>query len=243
MAISITALSGGNSPADGSDPRTFPAIWNTTATALEGVADDLDTLQTLVGANDLDSLVGVAITSPVTGDVLTYNGTSWLNGSPAGSILQVVSTVKTDTFSASVTAGASVAVTGLSITHTMASASNKLLITAFFGAAASSANRAQVAMALADGGTLVNVGDAAGSRTLVTAGGPSAATTSTVVIQNISATFLYEPGDTASHTYDLHAINSTTGTETIYINQTESATDDGARIRSVSSLIIQEVAG
>jgi hypothetical protein len=35
MAISITRLSGGNTPADGSDPRTFPAIWNATAATLE----------------------------------------------------------------------------------------------------------------------------------------------------------------------------------------------------------------
>jgi len=35
MAISIDRLSGGNTPADGSDPRTFPAIWNATATLLE----------------------------------------------------------------------------------------------------------------------------------------------------------------------------------------------------------------
>jgi len=45
MAISITTLSGGNTPADGSDPRTFPAIWNATASDLEGVADDLDTAE------------------------------------------------------------------------------------------------------------------------------------------------------------------------------------------------------
>ena len=35
MAISLTRLSGGNTPADGSDPRTFPAIWNASATAIE----------------------------------------------------------------------------------------------------------------------------------------------------------------------------------------------------------------
>ena len=35
MAISIDRLSGGNTPADGSDPRTFPAIWNATAAILE----------------------------------------------------------------------------------------------------------------------------------------------------------------------------------------------------------------
>jgi hypothetical protein len=48
MAISITNLSGGNTPADGSDPRTFPAIWNATATDLEGVAADLDTAEAAI---------------------------------------------------------------------------------------------------------------------------------------------------------------------------------------------------
>ena len=48
MAISITTLSGGNIPADGSDPRTFPAIWNATASDLEAVASDLDTAETAI---------------------------------------------------------------------------------------------------------------------------------------------------------------------------------------------------
>jgi hypothetical protein len=122
MAISITNLSGGNTPADGSDPRTFPAIWNATATDLEGVATDLDTLEATVGAHDLNSLSGVGITTPVEGDLLTYNGTSWVNGVPAGRILQVLSTTKTDTFSASVASGGfSSNVTGLEATITPAS--------------------------------------------------------------------------------------------------------------------------
>jgi hypothetical protein len=51
MAISITRLSGGTTPANGSDPRTFPAIWNASATSLESVATDLDTAET-----DIDNL-------------------------------------------------------------------------------------------------------------------------------------------------------------------------------------------
>ena len=80
MALDITRLSGGNTPADGSDPRTFPAIWNATATALEAL--------------DLDDLTGVVITSPATGEVLKYNGTNWVadvvatntDGDPGGQI-------------------------------------------------------------------------------------------------------------------------------------------------------------
>ena len=80
MALDITRLSGGNSPADGSDPRTFPAIWNATATALEAL--------------DLDDLTGVSIVSPATGEVLKYDGTNWVadvvatntDGDPGGQI-------------------------------------------------------------------------------------------------------------------------------------------------------------
>jgi hypothetical protein len=47
MAISVTRLSGGTTPADGSDPRTFPTIWNGTADSLEA----LDTDDVAEGAN------------------------------------------------------------------------------------------------------------------------------------------------------------------------------------------------
>ena len=80
MSVSITRLSGGLSPANGSDPRTFPAIWNATATALEAL--------------NLDDLTGVSIVSPATGEVLKYNGTTWVadvvatntDGNPGGQI-------------------------------------------------------------------------------------------------------------------------------------------------------------
>lgn len=65
MALDITRLSGGNTPADGSDPRTFPAIWNATANALEAL--------------NLTDLTGVSITSPATGQVLMYDGSNWVN--------------------------------------------------------------------------------------------------------------------------------------------------------------------
>jgi hypothetical protein len=42
MAISVTRLSGGTTPADGSDPRTFPAIWNATADDIEALDARVD---------------------------------------------------------------------------------------------------------------------------------------------------------------------------------------------------------
>lgn len=65
MALDISRLSGGTSPADGSDPRTFPTIWNATASALEAL--------------DLTDLTGVSLVAPSSGQVLTYDGENWVN--------------------------------------------------------------------------------------------------------------------------------------------------------------------
>lgn len=41
----VTRLTGGLTPADGADPRTFPAIWNATATEIETAQSDITTLE------------------------------------------------------------------------------------------------------------------------------------------------------------------------------------------------------
>lgn len=53
----VTRLSGGLTPADGADPRTFPTIWNSTATEIETAQSDITTLQGSVTAN------GTAVTT------------------------------------------------------------------------------------------------------------------------------------------------------------------------------------
>lgn len=39
--MAVTRLSGGITPANGSDPRTFPAIWNATADDIEQAEADI----------------------------------------------------------------------------------------------------------------------------------------------------------------------------------------------------------
>ena len=58
--MAITRLSGGLTPADGADPRTFPAIWNATATDLETTQADVTTLQSEMNALQRDT-AGVAV--------------------------------------------------------------------------------------------------------------------------------------------------------------------------------------
>jgi len=160
-----------------------------------------------------------------------------------GGLVAVKHALKTDTETfSSVAAGANVAVTGLSVTHAMASASNRLLITAFFGAAASSQQNGAVGIAVADGGTLIGIGDADGTRTRVSAGGAVAGATATTVTTMPSITFVYEPGDTTSRTYTVRAINIRQDARTLYINRNEADAANENSPRGASALVVQEVA-
>ena len=159
----------------------------------------------------------------------------------AGGLVAVKSALFTGTQTASVTASNNVAVTNLSITHTLADAANKLIISAYLGAAGSTARESQVGIAVADDGTLIGIGDADGTRTRVGAGGPVSATSGTFVVSMPSVTFVYQPGDTASHTFTVRAINIRTTTETLFINRSELDSADAGAARASSGFVIQEV--
>ncbi|HEY7824824.1 MAG TPA: hypothetical protein VIG24_18435 [Acidimicrobiia bacterium] len=174
-----------------------------------------------------------------TDELLKYDGSEWLEVG-AGGLVAVKSATFTGTQTASVTAGSNVAVSDLSITHEVADAANRLIISAFIGAAGSSFGRAQVGLAVDDGTGLIAIGDAAASRSRVTAGGRVAGSTDSEVVAMPSVTFVHTPG-AGSKTYTVRAINIRSVTETLYINRSAS---DGAFAdlpRAVSSLVIQEV--
>ena len=176
-------------------------------------------------------------------DAVTTSGVIAASALPAGSIIAVESVLKTDTFSASVTAGSSVAVTDLSITHTLANSANKLIFMAYFGQAGNGNNFGNTGIAIADDGTLIGIGDADGSRTRVGAGGRLTASGDPNVVAMPHIHLLYSPGDTASHTYTLNAINIEGTTQTVYINRIESTADDVPFPRGVSAITLMEVAG
>ena len=158
-----------------------------------------------------------------------------------GGLVAVKHALFTGTQTNSTAAGANFAVTDLSITHTLSSASNKLIISAYLGAAASTANVGRVAISVADDGTLIGVGDAASNRTQVGAGGRVDDGGNDEIVTMPSVTFVYEPGDTASHTYTVRAINIASSTYTIYINRDETDIDTSAYPRASSGFVIQEV--
>jgi hypothetical protein len=161
----------------------------------------------------------------------------------AGGLVAVKHALFTGTQTNSTAAGANFAVTNLSITHTMASASNKLIISAYIGAAAIDTARGAVGIAVADGATLIGIGDVTGARTSLAAGGQVSVngTGDTITVAMPSITFVYAPGDVSAHTYTVRAFNVTTSTHTVYINRAQSDTNDAFRPRSSSALVVQEV--
>jgi hypothetical protein len=159
----------------------------------------------------------------------------------AGGLVAVKHALFTGTQTNSTASGANFAVTNLSITHTLADAANKLIISAYFGAAASSAGFGDVGLVVADDGTFIAVGDTSSSRSEVTAGGFVTSSSSNTVVTMPSVTFVYEPGDTASHTYTVRGFNFSGSTRTIYINRSELDLNDPNGNRTSSGLVIQEV--
>ena len=217
--MSITRLTGGLTPADGDDPRTFPTIFNSAADLAEGTASSLSTLTPRVTA---------------------------LEG--ASTVLKFYTTTKTDTFVfTSVAAGGGVDIPDLTISDVAVSdAANSLLIIGFVGVVASSGLENAVGMAVSDGSNLLSIGGAAGVRSRVTSGGASVAagaSSSASVANSQHITILHTPGDTTARTYRLRLINASANTRTIYLNRTSGDVDTELRTRGACALHIMEIAG
>jgi hypothetical protein len=158
----------------------------------------------------------------------------------AGGLVAVKSAFFTGTSNTSTAAGGSFAVSGLTVTHALAEATNKLVISAYLGAAGSTFQAGNVGMSVRQGTTPLNVGASPGSRIAITAGGQTGGSSAASVVMP-SATFVHAPGDTSSHVYTVRAHNLRSATQTIYINRTESDANSQNNMRTTSGLVIMEV--
>jgi hypothetical protein len=159
--------------------------------------------------------------------------TAW---GPIGKILDSKTAIKTDTqVSSSIAAGASVAVSGLTIAHSVQSSSNKVLL---FAQVNTSRGGAVGAAALTAGGTAIGIGDAASSRTRMGASNLATA-------DYVGSVFLmaeHTPGVTTSVTYGVNVINLRGSTDTLYVNRTVNDTNNAEYGRGASVLTLMEVA-
>jgi hypothetical protein len=159
------------------------------------------------------------------------------NAMPTGSVLQVVSTTKSDTWSASLPNWADI--TGLSVSITPSSASNKILVLTVVNYTTTGA--ASNGYRLVRNSTPISIADAAGSRPLFS-GMNADGNINTSWIMSSSTNYLDSPATTSAITYKVQAFGTYSGT--MYVNF-QSANRDNPQYdaRSVSSITVMEIKG
>ena len=163
------------------------------------------------------------------------NGTVLTTTNPkTGNILQVVQTVKTDTFSH--TGNIAVTdVTGLNVTITPSSNSSKILIQVFMNISNNNISRVQIVR----GTTAIALGDAAGSRPVGAASMNNGGDTN--VVDPLTMIFLDSPSTTNATTYKV-AFSNELNSSTFAVNRSMNDTNNIVGVRSISTITAMEVA-
>ena len=161
----------------------------------------------------------------VTGNVLTDTSPK------AGNVIQVVQTVKTNTFST--TSATLVDITGLSVTITPTSSSNKIMVLATVTGGSTDS--------VGIGTTFQLVRNSTNIATSTTTGGSTTGTFSfaqrsmgTQNMQTSGVNFIDSPATTSATTYKLQCL---TQAGTLFVNQ-----DGGGSCTGISSITVMEIA-
>ena len=197
------------------------------------------------------SIISSVANTQVTGTIIasqiaTVNASTVTTGTlpgarlPTGSVLQVLQTTKTDTFS--VTGSDFTDVTGLSISITPSNSSNKILVLIHLHLDSTVGGYTNPWRIMRNS-TAIAIGDAAGSRRQVTGTGTSVYTLGPLTGVHQAAMWLDSPSTTSSTTYKIQVATYTNSTGTTYVNRGGSDDDNINHARAASSIIVMEIAG
>lgn len=156
---------------------------------------------------------------------------------PSGSVIQVIQTVKTDTYSQ--TAASWTDITGLSVSITPSSTSNKILVMADISVSQDgSYGWTYQYMRVMRDSTAIGIPSAAGSRLSAT----GQATSDQYQMQTTPLSYLDSPSTTSAITYKIQFYNQQTA-RISYINRSGVDTDNANYARAVSTITVMEIAG
>ena len=175
------------------------------------------------------------LTLPTTSGTVLTNASSVASSQlPTGSVLQVVQTVKTDTYSAAPGSSTWTDITGLSVSITPSSASNKVMV--FLSVHGSTGNLSYVR--LVRDSTAVGVGETSGSRVSCTVGNFSNTGDSNRCFE-FGTNFLDSPATTSSVTYKLQLLCESSNT--FYLNRTILDQNNTVGFRPISQITVMEI--
>ena len=179
-----------------------------------------------------------------TGGVATFGTSSSTLKYPAGHILQVVQTVKTDTYSDTADSGTFGWITGLTASISPASTSNKILFQASI-TGGSQTHSIYYKIQHNGSGSYADItnaiGDASSSRTRITSYGQNG-TSDDAEMQSTIILFLDSPSKDSAFTYKVGG-SARTGGNTWTINKPYADTDANCSGRSISTIVLMEIQG
>ena len=153
---------------------------------------------------------------------------------PAGSVLQVVQAVKTDTFTTTSTSFTDI--TGVTQAVTPSASSSKVLVTATLNISNSHGSGHMVQVRLLRGSTVIALGDAAGNRQRVFA--MAGQNGSNLDQNNVSVNFLDSPSTSSAVTYKVQII---TEGQTATVNRSGVDGNVVYAGRTISTITLQEI--
>ena len=145
-----------------------------------------------------------------------------------GKVLQVVSTTKTDTFTADSTS-AYVDITGITVSITPAATTSKILI---FGTTYVSNDSGDISTQIVRDSTPIAIADASGSRRVSTAAGSPR---NQYEVQSQPFNYLDSPSTTSETTYKIQVQG------TVYVNMQQDDTDGTTTNRTISTITVMEI--
>lgn len=188
---------------------------------------------------------GIVVTSDNSGEIaLQSNGATKATLGPngfsyPGAVLQVISVTKTDTFSMS--SGDYIDVTGLSVSITPTSISNKILV--FVNVHVDSTVGGYTnPWRIVRNSTPISVGNAAGSRRQASGGGTSVYSSGPLQGVHQAVQYLDSPATTSSTIYKVQLATYTNSAGSSFINRGYDDADSITSGRYASSITVMEIA-
>ena len=170
------------------------------------------------------------------GDTVSVGSGATVTG--FGKVLQVVQAVKTDKFTTTSTTFTDV--TGLSVSITPSSSSNKILVQAVVnGASSSASSTSRNIIGLFKDSTQIALGDADGSRTQSSADLSTRSLSDNIILSG-TIIFLDSPSTTSSITYAIKTITPLGAINVI--NSTYADADSTSNSRTISTITVMEIA-